>query len=52
MKLIYNASRKTEQYAAIRKATALNAEALAKDEKWQATLAAINAKYPNGVMNK
>lgn len=52
MRIMYNASRKVEQYAAIRKATLANAEALAKDEKWQATLAAINAKYPNGVMHK
>ena len=48
MKVVYNASRKVEQYAAIRKATLANAEALAKDAAWQATLAAM----PKGVMHK
>lgn len=52
MKVMHNASRKVAQYAAAQKNAAANAEALAKDEKWQATLAAINAKYPNGVMHK
>lgn len=52
MKVMYNAKAKMEQYAAIRKDTLLNAEALAKDAAWQATLAAIREQFPNGVMNK
>ena len=51
MKVIYNASRKAEDitYA---KVIADRVEALATDPAWQATLAEINARYPNGVMHQ
>ena len=51
MKVITNASRKVEQWATIRNTTLANAEALAKDAAWQATLAAMREAHPNGVMH-
>lgn len=48
MKVITNASTKVERNAAIVAHTLANAEALAKDAAWQATLAAM----PKGVMHK
>jgi hypothetical protein len=51
MKVITNASAKVEQWTTIRNTTLANAEALAKDAAWQATLAGIREQYPNGVMH-
>lgn len=51
MKVIYNASRK-EADRAYAKVIAENVAALANDPAWQATLAEINARFPNGVMHQ
>jgi len=51
MKIIHNASRKAEDIA-FAKVVADNVAALATDPAWQATLAEINARFPNGVMHR
>ena len=51
MRIITNASARLEANAKAVATTLASAEALAKDAAWQATLAGMRERFPNGVMH-